>query len=1106
VNAQNEYIAAEDRLLELERQEVLYQSVLSTTEALKAVASEFKAQCDRWLDVLALGGAIGSKEQYREPGVYNKLLSLQEDLRQKREEQTQVQVYKYLSGPGSAANPEDDYKYEDDLYRRLISEEWPDILSRFSWEFKEMEDRLYLHFKYGDENLVVERDRRNTATETDTRFLLKILRPYFYDIRNETIADRMEYLFSPQWTAKNLLDNSEAMISYTSYEQRFNEKRNYVCINRGIQVRYFDELANALRQSAPNYKDHRVIGLTNKHRCTVISLDDLLLIDALAPYQSAQSAYLHETDRDLLHIFPAEVNAVNLEGKLSQAPLFKEDHIFPPQLVSLLENNDMVQKFIFSYVYGLIQKMEDSEKGTVQYALCLDQASRIDRTSVIHLTQPGIDASILDAMETFVYLRIHPETGERVIFDTMPGSIAYVEPARIDAAIRIYEESLVNGYEKMIAKSTDKIKKDFGFVNDQYENVFLITLRQFVAENHSLFQRKSEALQNPFIDLVSKCEEFFCSPTTSQLIDDVLPFIIAEHEENRESDGVDSLAKNIESLLAQEVFPVDRAEDKSILRDLNSIAKIVLWNKLQTLQRAVSDVDNHPLNSMAQKFLRQAGFEVSFVASGIYKCHPDTPTMQHLLPNPVYARIYIHRDLNSSAVLKVRDEIKRVSRECSVAFVVTDQRPTDQGWAQIGTLRMGRNSFNILPIEQTMISKGLTMGIEGELLHQEIEKRIGSGYDPYDVRDPVAGAFSFFGHDTLIDDVLSRIRKGRPVGIFGLRKLGKSSLLQALSNRASFPIANVNLQTFVNTPLNHIYKRVLRYWQRLARVRYDIVWNPPSLSTEDAAGAFTSATLDLLDLIDSENGYARLGLFLDEVELIVPQPDGSGPNLKQYLKLMRTVRGLVDEDGRLSLVVASLNPSINRINAWDGEQNPAFSLLQEIMLPPLTQSDCIQMIRNIGRQVGLVYDTVSVESVAELSGGHPFLARQLCSLLYQLREQRSGQITEAAIPAAVEQFIYDEQKVTHLDAGIWQDARNISLWGKTQADINQTILLELAEANDPLSKNDLLNGENVASRHTALINLERFHFIHQLEPGYYALRYGLLRIWLRRRKLGLEGS
>ena len=113
--------------------------------------------------------------------------------------------------------------------------------------------------------------------------------------------------------------------------------------------------------------------------------------------------------------------------------------------------------------------------------------------------------------------------------------------------------------------------------------------------------------------------------------------------------------------------------------------------------------------------------------------------------------------------------------------------------------------------------------------------------------------------------------------------------------------------------------------------------HPPQITSDEPTDTFVAATLDLLDLLaEHAQQEVRLGIFLDEVELVIPQQDGSGPSLTRYLRLFRALRGLVDEDGRVSLVVASLNPAINRINAWHGEQNPTFSLFQEINLPPLT--------------------------------------------------------------------------------------------------------------------------------------------------------------------------
>jgi hypothetical protein len=105
----------------------------------------------------------------------------------------------------------------------------------------------------------------------------------------------------------------------------------------------------------------------------------------------------------------------------------------------------------------------------------------------------------------------------------------------------------------------------------------------------------------------------------------------------------------------------------------------------------------------------------------------------------------------------------------------------------------------------------------------------------------------------------------------------------------------------------------------------------------------------------------------------------------------------------------------------------------------------------------------------------------------------------------LQRFIYDGPTATHLDAGIWQDIGNAALWGAAQAQANQAILFDLARANDSVTQKDLLSGPDADIRQTALIDLEeRFHIIYQPEPDAYAIRFGLLRAWLRQRKLGLK--
>jgi hypothetical protein len=209
-------------------------------------------------------------------------------------------------------------------------------------------------------------------------------------------------------------------------------------------------------------------------------------------------------------------------------------------------------------------------------------------------------------------------------------------------------------------------------------------------------------------------------------------------------------------------------------------------NGQQTLAEQIRH--DHPLCANARRFLYRAGFALSPVAETlVYRCESTSADLGRILPSVVYARFLPGETLDGDQVRAIQTQIKQVDSEATAVFAVTDRRPADEGWAQIGTLRMEK--FIILPLESALLNEGLATGREGALLRAEIEKRLGADYDPYDVRDPVAGAFSFFGRDAAVETLSRRIAEGRPVGIFGLRKLGKTSLLQALRDRAPFPVA-----------------------------------------------------------------------------------------------------------------------------------------------------------------------------------------------------------------------------------------------------------------------------------------------------------------------------
>ena len=96
------------------------------------------------------------------------------------------------------------------------------------------------------------------------------------------------------------------------------------------------------------------------------------------------------------------------------------------------------------------------------------------------------------------------------------------------------------------------------------------------------------------------------------------------------------------------------------------------------------------------------------------------------------------------------------------------------------------------------------------LLDKHLEQFLGRGVDPYNVRHPVFDVLNFFGREALASDLIEQMNSGQPIGLFGLRKMGKSSLMRYMQKLMPCPTACLDLQAGVG-PID-IYERLLNAW------------------------------------------------------------------------------------------------------------------------------------------------------------------------------------------------------------------------------------------------------------------------------------------------------
>jgi len=137
-----------------------------------------------------------------------------------------------------------------------------------------------------------------------------------------------------------------------------------------------------------------------------------------------------------------------------------------------------------------------------------------------------------------------------------------------------------------------------------------------------------------------------------------------------------------------------------------------------------------------------------------------------------------------------------------------------------------------------------------------------------------------------------------------------------------------------------------------------------------------------------------------------------------------------------------------------------------------------------------------------MSGGHPFLARQLCSIAYK-KHGDTGKISHSVVKHIAHNFVRNPTTASYFDdQGLWGELGRSSIWGDQVSQANHSILQNLAVSSHGLRKSKLNSGPNATIAEQAFIALEERSIISPIEPGSdtYHITFGLFRDWIRLHK------
>jgi hypothetical protein len=256
--------------------------------------------------------------------------------------------------------------------------------------------------------------------------------------------------------------------------------------------------------------------------------------------------------------------------------------------------------------------------------------------------------------------------------------------------------------------------------------------------------------------------------------------------------------------------------------------------------------------------------------------------------------------------------------------------------------------------------------------------------DPFLVTGPVREDRDFFGRRESAADFLNQLRAGRIRSIFGIRKIGKTSVLNRIvdmARRAGEPLVamvDCSAKSFHALHATEALDVLAGTVQQCTRQGY--------ASVSDSARIAKSTLPDLLRTLAAVTTRKPLAVMFDEVDYITPASSAAHWRT-EFNDFWREFRVFVQEAQRNGLVISVLVSGVSskyfREATLAGVENSAMHFVPDEYLAPFDRRASSSMISEVARRCGLHFDDATRDNIADVCGHMPFWIRVAGSYLHR---------------------------------------------------------------------------------------------------------------------------
>lgn len=282
--------------------------------------------------------------------------------------------------------------------------------------------------------------------------------------------------------------------------------------------------------------------------------------------------------------------------------------------------------------------------------------------------------------------------------------------------------------------------------------------------------------------------------------------------------------------------------------------------------------------------------------------------------------------------------------------------------------------------------------------------------DLFDYSDPLKKDFYFFGRSELVMSIISKHRSNLNTGIFGLRKTGKTSIIYDVIRKLPESEAIGVLIDCQNPSFN------MRKWNQALYYTIAQVASTAGISIDDLTEdsfTYTHASdlfMKYMSRIHATTNRSILLLF-DEIENITfgKSPSSHWREEIDFVLFWEAIRSSFQHSQKRIFTYCILGTNAKCIEDPTilGSDNPIFNAFSPQYIPGFQVDQTREMVRKLGRLMGMKFETEVYTHLNEDYGGHPFLIRRVCSQLSKQYPNRPVTIDRTKYNNAKAQFNRD---------------------------------------------------------------------------------------------------